>query len=100
MTNLQKLLTTIGIAQIQIEYIENIMEDSEFSDRFIKELKRDAKNYIRSSEKLINTLSRENNIEVRQQILNLYLLVSSLIEEGIDWESSLKPKEEALEVKE
>lgn len=94
MTNLHKLLATIGIAQLQVEYIEEISQDSEFSDRFIRELKRDANRYIKSSERLIDALSRENNIDVREQIVNLYLLISSLVEEGIDWQGSTNPKED------
>lgn len=89
MTNLHKLLATIGIAQLQVEYIEEISQDSEFSDRFIRELKRDANRYIKSSEKLIDTLSRENNIDVREQILTLYLVISEIIEKGIDWNGSV-----------
>lgn len=90
MNNFQKLLTTIGMSQLIVEYIEEIMDDPNFSPLFIRELKRDAKNYVKSSEKMINALSRDADIQVHEQISGLYVAVSNLVEKGILWD---EPKE-------
>lgn len=76
-----------------IEYLEDVMNDPNFSPKFVRELKRDAKNYIHSSEKLIDALSASNNMNIAEQIAGLYVVVSNLVENNIDWDSSGETKE-------
>ena len=85
MNGLQKILATIGMAQLQVEYLEDILQDPLFGPQFVRELKRDAKNYIRSSDRLITALSNDAGMDVSEEITQLYIAISKLVENHIEW---------------
>ena len=86
MDNLKKAISLIGMTMLTLEYLEDLMNDDEFKNIFVREMKRDAKSFLRSSEKLINKISENGNTTVTDQMQGVYLALSSMIEEQILWQ--------------
>jgi len=86
MDNLKKAISLIGMTMLTLEYLEDLMNDDEFKNVFVREMKRDAKNFLRSSEKLINKIHENGNTTVTDQMQGVYLALSSMIEEQILWQ--------------
>ena len=93
MDNLKKAISLIGMTMLTLEYLEDLMNDDEFKNIFVREMKRDAKSFLRSSEKLINKISENGNTTVTDQMQGVYLALSSMIEEQILWQ---KDEEETI----
>lgn len=86
MTKEQKAIIMVGLLQLLTEYAEELYESKAFRSVFVRELKRDCKQFLKSSEKIINAISDSGNDEVNEQIVDVYKLVGRLAEEHIEWE--------------
>jgi predicted RNA-binding protein len=62
------------------------MADKRFSKLFVRELKRDANNLIKSSDRFINYVSANSEGELNEEIFSVYEVISRLVEDRIEWE--------------
>ena len=85
MTTEQKAIALFGLIQLSIEYLEEVMSDGRFSPVFVRELKRDANNFIKTGDKFISYVSSGGDMEVKEQIVGVYTVVSKLVENHIEW---------------
>lgn len=85
-----KAIAAIGLAQILTEYIEELMSNPQYSTLFVRELKRDANNFIKSSDRFISYVSGGKDMDTKEQVVDVYKVISRLIEERIDWEMADK----------
>jgi uncharacterized protein (DUF2267 family) len=81
-----KAVAVIGIAQLLTEYLEDLINDRMISKAFVRELKRDTNNFIRSSDKFMSYVSKNADMEAKEQAVDIYKVISRLVEEHIDWE--------------
>jgi hypothetical protein len=81
-----KAIALFGLIQLVVEYLEEIMADERFSRMFIRELKRDSKNFIKSSDKFISYIAANSDGELSDEIVHVYQVISRLVEEHIEWE--------------
>ena len=93
MDNLKKAISLIGMTMLTLEYLEDLMNDDEFKSIFVREMKRDAKSFLRSSEKFINKIHENGNTTVTDQMQGVYLALSSMIEEQILWQKEVTETE-------
>lgn len=71
------------MAQISIEYIDDLLEDKEYKFYFVREVKRDSKNLQRTLEKLIARLTHDQSTEISAQLVDNYIALSNLIESAM-----------------
>jgi len=81
-----KAVAVIGLAQLLTEYIEDLMDDGMISKMFIKELKRDTNNFIRSYDRFMSYISKNADMEAKEQAIEIYKVISRLVEDRIEWE--------------
>jgi len=86
MSTEEKAIALFGLVQLSVEYLEEVMADPQFSKVFIRELKRDANNFIKSSDKFIRYVSSGGSSEVKEQVVDVYKVISRLVEHHIEWE--------------
>ena len=93
MTIEQKALLTIGLLQLLTEYTEELYDHPYFKSVFVRELKRDTKQFLKSSEKIVDRISNDVGLDLHEQIYDLYRISSQILEEGIIWKDTTKTKE-------
>lgn len=85
MTTEQKAIALFGLIQLSVEYLEEVMNDGRFSKVFVRELKRDANNLIKSGDKFVSYVASGGDMEVKDQITDVYVVISKLVENHIEW---------------
>lgn len=81
-----KAVAVIGIVQMLTEYLEDLMNNRMISKAFVRELKRDTNNFIRSSDKFITYISNNADMEAKEQAVDIYKLFCDFVENRIEWE--------------
>lgn len=85
LTPIQKMILVCGMAQLSIDYIDDLLEDPQYGFHFVRELKRNAKNHQKSLEDLITKILHGEKNETKEQFQDIYVVVSRLIENGLIW---------------
>lgn len=94
MNNLRKAITLLGLSMLVTEYLEDLMDDPQFNPVFVREMKRDSKAFLKSSKKFVDRVAEGGNPRVNEQIHEIYMAISRLVENHIEWEKDEEPSEE------
>jgi hypothetical protein len=85
MNNTQKAILLLGIAQYEAELLEELMEEKALATTFTFGMKRTSKDFIKYRDRLVNAVCLGADNNVKEQVADIYKVVSELIEE-IKWE--------------
>lgn len=83
LTGIQKMILLCSMAQLSIEYIDDLLQDPEYNFWFVREVKRDSKNLQRTLEGLLTRITHDQPIDVKSQFVDNYIALSELLEAAI-----------------
>lgn len=85
MNNTKKTIVLLGLCQYSVEILEELIEDKHLAHVFTFNLKKSSKDLIKYSDKLINAVCENATEDVKEDVYNVYKVMSEMVE-AIEWE--------------
>ena len=86
LTDMQQGILLLGLLELSVVITENLKESPTFAPSFVRGVKKDANNFLKQYDKVINKICADRNPDVSQQLVDISASTERLLVNGIIWD--------------